>query len=103
MTMVIAFSWKDKIVVMADSRISSKNNNKVTEYIDDRIKIYPVDNRFVISNTGTSKIWLKNKGTYLDVKDVINHFIKLNVEENRFNKLTGKAILKGLIETWNTN
>ncbi|MFS0560496.1 hypothetical protein AB1K91_07130 [Terribacillus sp. 179-K 1B1 HS] len=99
MTMVIAFSWKDKIVVMADSRISKKKNDEVTEFIDDRIKIYPVDDRFVISNTGASKIWLENKGTYLDVNDVINYYIKINVQT--FNKLSGESILKGLVQCWN--
>jgi hypothetical protein len=99
MSMVIAFSWKDKIVVMADSRISRKKEGKVTEFIDDRIKIHPVKERFVICNTGTSKLWLGNKGTYLDINEVINHFIKLNDEI--FINQSGETILKGLVKCWN--
>lgn len=96
--MIIAFSWKEKIVVMADSRISKKSDDKVIEFHDDRVKIVPINGKIVISHSGTTKIPLGNSN-HLDVSDVINHYIKIN--EERLESIDGKIALEGLIDCWN--
>lgn len=98
MTLVIAVSIEDKIVVMADSRITRMSNQEVKEHYDNRQKIFPVNGRFVFALTGAAKIKLEN-GSYLDSHDVMEHFISIN--RNNFEKVSGKVLLVKLIETWN--
>lgn len=99
MTMIIAYAWQDKVVMMADSRSSRTNKNgNVIEFEDDNEKIITVQNRFSIGQAGLRKAYLGN-GEYLEMDDVTNYF--LNINESTLSKLNGKQLLEGIVMTWN--
>ncbi len=99
--MVIAFSWKDKIIVMADSRISRQSDSKVTEFYDDRVKIYPVNGNLLISQSGATIIRLDEQGNFLDVSDVISDFVKMNGNREQLVAVEGESAIRDLIDYWN--
>ncbi|CAM4025475.1 hypothetical protein L1N85_17070 [Paenibacillus alkaliterrae] len=99
MTMVIAYAWQDKVVMMADSRSSrTDKNGNVIEFEDENEKIMPVRNRFSIGHAGLRKAYLGN-GEYLEMGDVTNHCLKIN--ESTLSKLNSKQLLEGIVTTWN--
>ena len=51
MTMVLSYVWQDKIVIMADSRMSRYDSKGNFEHIDDHVKIHP-SKQLVIGNSG---------------------------------------------------
>lgn len=98
MTMVIAYVWKDKIVMMADSRISRQNDKgEVIEYSDDSIKIVPLNRRGVIGHSGTRK--LPTKEGYFDLIKITQHFVSDNQHISR--SCTAKEAIEGLAFLWN--
>ncbi|MCQ6520780.1 MULTISPECIES: hypothetical protein [Bacillus] len=98
MTMVIAYVWKDKIVMMADSRISRQNNKgEVIEYSDDSIKIVPLNRRGVIGHSGTRK--LPTKEGYFDLIQITHKFVGDNQHISR--SCTAKEAIEELGTLWN--
>lgn len=99
MTMVIAYAWQDKVVMMADSRSSrTDENGNMIEFEDDNEKIIPVQNWFSIGHAGLRKAYLGN-GAYLEMDEVTNHFLKMN--ESTLSKQNGEQLLEGIVRTWN--
>jgi hypothetical protein len=96
MTMVLSYVWRDKIVMMADSRISRFDSKGIFEYFDNRVKIHPAEN-LVIGNSGLGKAIVSGK--VLEVEKVIAEFIDQN--KDRFPFLQGKIIVEGLVQKWN--
>ncbi|MDA1528497.1 hypothetical protein [Bacillus cereus group sp. TH260-2LC] len=98
MTMVIAYVWKDKIVMMADSRISRQNNKgEVMEYRDDSIKIVPLNRRSVIGHSGTRK--LPAKEGYFDLLQITQKFVDDNQHISR--SCTAREAIEELAILWN--
>lgn len=99
MTMIVAYTWKNKIVMMADSRKSTRNEEgKMLEYSDKENKIIPVQNKLVIGHSGLKEVDL-GCGQYFDLHQITEHFIKVN--RHVISKATGQQLLTGLVEMWN--
>jgi hypothetical protein len=96
MTMIIAYAHYDKIVMMADSRMSKESKNGDFEYSDDRLKIHPFQ-RLVLGHSGRSRMLIN--GNELDISQVIEHFFKIN--EQNLSSASGTTIIRGLVDTWN--
>lgn len=99
MTMVIAYAWKDKIIMMADSRSSARDENgKMLEYDDEGDKIFPVQNKFSLGHAGLRKASIGG-GNFFDLRNITEHFF--NVNQHILFKATAEHLLKGLVEMWN--
>ncbi|MDA1811847.1 hypothetical protein H0911_06905 [Bacillus sp. HSTU-bmb18] len=97
MTMVIAYVWKDKIVMMADSRISKQNDvGEVVEHSDDSIKIIPLNRRGIIGHSGARK--LPTKEGYFDLIRITQHFVSDN--QNIAHSCTAEETLERLVSVW---
>jgi hypothetical protein len=101
MTMVLSYVWHDKIVMMADSRISRYESEGNFEHFDDRVKIHPSE-QLVLGNSGMAKAMIRegDTGKLLEVEKLIAHFFTIN--EGRLGSYSGKVILEGLVDTWNS-
>ncbi|WP_400195094.1 hypothetical protein [Lysinibacillus telephonicus] len=99
MTMIIAYTWQDRIIMMADSRSSAKNDEgKMTDYSDEVYKIIPVSNRLAIGHSGLRKAYL-GEGHFFDLNKITEHFLERN--QQIITMVTGKQLLTGLVEMWN--
>ncbi len=100
MTMVLSYVWHDKIVMMADSRLSRYNAAGNFEYFDDRVKIHRGDG-LVIGTSGLGKAVIRNgdEGKVLEVEKLVTHFFNQN--NSGLAHLSGKVIVEGLVDTWN--
>lgn len=100
MTMVLSYVWHDKIVMMADSRLSKYDEALNFKYFDDRVKIH-LGEGIVIGNSGLSKAVIRNgdKGKVLEVEKLVKHFFNQN--KDRLAHLSGEVIVEGLVDTWN--
>ncbi|RUS44556.1 hypothetical protein [Cohnella sp. AR92] len=100
MTMVLSYVWQDKIVMMADSRMSRYDKDGNFEHIDDRVKIHPSE-QLVIGNSGMAKAMIRNgdTGKILEVEQLITHFFSIN--KGRLSTQPGKVIIGALVDTWN--
>lgn len=99
MTMVVAYTWHDKIIMMADSRASARDDEgKMVDFTDEENKIFPVQKKIVIGHSGLRKI-PKVDGTLFDLHKITEYFLEVN--QNKISKLTGRQLLLGLVETWN--
>lgn len=97
--MIVAYTWQDKIVVMADSRSSTRNNEgKMMDYSDESYKIIPIQNKIAIGHAGLEKAYL-GEGHYFELKKITEHFIEVN--QHIITEATGEQLLKGLVEMWN--
>lgn len=99
MTMLIAYTWQDKIVMMADSRSSAKDSEgKMVDFYDEATKIFPFSKRLVIGHSGLRRISIGG-GQYVDLMKIIEHY--LNVNQHTLPNISGEEALTGLIEMWN--
>jgi hypothetical protein len=99
MTMVVAYAWQDKIIIMADSRSSARDDNgKMLEYNDQGYKIITVQNKFAIGHAGLREISIGG-GNHFELNNITEHF--LDVNRHFLSKATGEQFLKGLVEMWN--
>jgi hypothetical protein len=100
MTMVLSYVWQDKIVIMADSRMSRYDKEGNFEHFDDRVKIHPSE-QVVIGNSGLAKAVIRegDKGKILEVEKMITYFF--NVNKGRLSNQPGKVIIEGLVDVWN--
>ncbi|MFS0558583.1 hypothetical protein [Brevibacillus sp. 179-C9.3 HS] len=99
MTMVIAYTWQDKIIMMADSRESRKDSEgKIVEFNDDQTKLIPVNKKVVIGNAGLRKVYL-GQGQYYDLNNITQYFVEKN--EQLILMRPGKESLKALVDMWN--
>lgn len=99
MTMVVAYTWQDKIIMMADSRESRKDNEgKIVEFNDDQIKLISVNKKVVIGHAGIRKVYL-GEDRYFDLNEITRYFVKVN--EQRILSLPGEESLKELVKMWN--
>lgn len=100
MTMLVSYVWNDRIVIMADSRSTLKENQVAISFSDTTLKIYPFLNRGVIATSGLSKIQL-NDENYFPISAIIENFISVN--KKVLKRSTGKQIISSLVETINNN
>ncbi|PLT30507.1 hypothetical protein [Peribacillus deserti] len=99
MTMLIAYTWNDKIVMMADSRSSAKDSEgKMVDFNDKATKIFPFNKRMVIGHSGLRKISVGG-GQYVDLMQIIEHYLKIH--QQILPTISGEEALKGLIKMWN--
>ncbi len=99
MTMVVAYTWQDKIIMMADSRESMKDNeNKIIEFNDDQIKLIPVKKKVVIGHAGLLKVD-QGQGQYFELNKITQHFAE--VHEQLILSRPGKESLEALVRMWN--
>jgi hypothetical protein len=90
MTTILAYTWQDKIIMMADSREYRKDNGgNVVEFNDEQVKLIPVQKRLVFAHTGLRKAYI-GEGQYYDLMDITKHFIEANIK--RFAVCTGKEV-----------
>ncbi|MFY0544156.1 hypothetical protein [Brevibacillus sp. H7] len=99
MTMIVAYTWQDKIIMIADSRSSAKNDEgKMVDYSDEGDKIIPVQNKIAIGHAGLRKAY-QGEGRYFDLNKITEYFLEVN--RPNISKATGKQLLTGLVEMWN--
>lgn len=99
MTLLVSFVWKDKIIMMADSRISKKDNSgTICDYKDNSIKIVPYNNTIVIGRSGLSN-YSDNTINGLDTSKITKHFLDSNTHIDFANSKSDE-IFKGLVDTW---
>ncbi|MDY8161890.1 hypothetical protein [Bacillus thuringiensis] len=99
MTMVLAYTWQDKAIIMADSRESAKNDvGAMVEYNDEQEKILPVQNYMAFAHAGLRRI-PDATGNYFDLNQITEYFILQN--QAILTKATTKQILEGLVTMWN--
>ncbi|MEW4275373.1 hypothetical protein [Priestia megaterium] len=99
MTMVTAYTWQDRVIIMADSREHTRNNEgRMVEYNDEQEKITPVKNLLAFAEAGLRKVY-RGEGCYFDMNQVTDYFIEQN--EAILSKATGKQLLEGLVTMWN--
>ncbi|MBT2729210.1 hypothetical protein J7E63_20140 [Bacillus sp. ISL-75] len=99
MTMVVAYTWQDKIIMMADSRSSTRDDQgKMIDYTDEEDKIIPVENKIVIGHAGLGKVYI-GAGNHFDLNKITERFLELN--QQIISKATGEQLLLGLVKMWN--
>ncbi|EOO70359.1 hypothetical protein IIC_04801 [Bacillus cereus VD021] len=99
MTMILAYTWKDKAIIMADSRESAKNDmGDMVDYNDNQEKILPVQSHLVFAHAGLRRIPYV-QGGYFDLNEVTEHFMDQN--QGILTKATTEQLLRGIVTTWN--
>ncbi|KAB2329438.1 hypothetical protein [Bacillus mesophilum] len=99
MTLIVAYTWQDKIIIMADSRSSARNDEgKMIDYSDEEYKIIPVQNKIAIGHAGLQKAYL-GEGQYFNLNKITEYFIEVN--QQIITEATGEQLLTGLVEMWN--
>lgn len=99
MTMILAYTWKDKAIIMADSRESAKDDKgNMVDYNDKQEKILPVQNQLVFAHAGLRRIPYV-QGGYFDLNNITEHFIDQN--QDKLTNSSTKELLRGLVTTWN--
>ena len=99
MTMIVTYTWRNKIIMMADSRSSARNDEgKIVVIGDDSSKIIPVQNKIAIAHAGLSQVNL-GEGRYFNLNQITEHFLEVN--QHILLKATSEQLLTGLVEMWN--
>lgn len=96
MTMVLAYVWHDKIVMMADSRRSGYDSEGKPDVVDDCVKIHPAE-QLIIGTSGRAQAQFGEK--IFKAPEVVEHFFKDNKDRLSFDN--GQAIIERLVRLWN--
>ncbi|MDL4840349.1 hypothetical protein [Aquibacillus rhizosphaerae] len=99
MTMVLAYTWKNKAVVRADSREHAHNDKgEIVSYNDDQEKIIPAQNHLVFAHAGLRKVHL-GESRYFDNSQITEYFIEQN--QSVLSNFTSEQLLNELVTMWN--